>query len=332
MRPLKTALIGLTETGQDFLEAIRADNNLELVAMADRDPATLRPYAETGSPRLFEDYRLLIIETARTGLDALFIASEPFQSLEFVELAAAHEIAVFHKAPPARNVRETRRILDRFADRTASLVIARPWAFEPAFEPLADLTEIADRIHLAEAYVQTTAQPLGWRADAAKAGGGVLLNGAYDAVDLMIDRLGLPEAVYAQNGWRGLGASPPNYDTEDVAQVTLQFSKRRIATITAVRGAPQASWQVRFCGSRATVTVTNEAIGVAPAQGNELRRSSTTYENRFEPAIHAFAETLLAGEPKSRSTLQDHLPTIAVIEAAYLSARTGAVESPHGLL
>ena len=115
MKRLKVALIGLAGVGSDYLAAIRSSERFELVAVADSNPEVLRRRAEELPSRSYEDYRSLIVETAHNGLDLLFIALEPFQSIEFVELAAARGIGVFHKAPCARSVDEAGRLARRFA-------------------------------------------------------------------------------------------------------------------------------------------------------------------------------------------------------------------------
>ena len=115
MGRLNVALLGLAEVGGDYLAVLRADEQFHLAAIADTNPELLRHYAETFDGRLYEDYRSLIVETDRVPLDMLLFALEPFQSLEFVEMAAQRGIAVFCKAPFARTVREAEGVIQRFA-------------------------------------------------------------------------------------------------------------------------------------------------------------------------------------------------------------------------
>jgi hypothetical protein len=48
----------------------------------------------------------------------------------------------------------------------------------------------------------------------------------------------------------------------------------------------------------------------------------------LQPQIEGFLSELAASPRRIRATLRQHLPTIVVIEAAYLSARNGQPESP----
>lgn len=332
MKPLRSALLGVTGEGANFLEAIRLDDQFDLVAVADCNATALRSFSDSATCKVFEDYRMLIVESARSGLDVLFVALEPFESVEFVELAAKHGVSVFHKSPPSRNTREARHLAERFAQKGATLVVARPWAFEPEFAVLNRLEQSTGRIHLCDVRVSTTKQADGWRGDSRRAGGGVLLNGAYEAIDLMTQKLGEPEVVYAQCGVAVSPESSPNYDTEDIALLTLQFSRRCIASVKAMRGCSEASWSVTFSGSEAVVEVCEEVIHVRSTAQESEQRYLASYANRMEPAINAFGRMLLLEPKKFRSTITDHLSTLAVIEAAYLSSRTGAAESPRGVL
>ncbi len=332
MKRLKVGLMGLAGVGLEYLAALRSDDQFELIAVADSDPEVLRQHTETVSARVYEDYRSLVVETAHTGLDLLFVALEPFQSVEFALMAAARGIGVFHKAPFARHVREARRLAGRFAQHGCPLVVSRFWQFEPAFSRLKNLSELCGHVYAAVADVRTVDTPTGWRCDLAQAGGGVLLNGAYDAVDLIVHLLGLPGSVYAQCGVAAGPRAPRKYDTEDVATVSLRFSKEQIACITAVRGAAEPSWLVTIRGTDRTVELCGERMTVTPCDGGSPEQHRVWARHPVSCAISAFGAARRLEEGGFASTADEHLATIAVIETAYLSAKTGEPESPGRLL
>lgn len=332
MKRLKVGLMGLAGAGLEYLESLRLDDQFELTAVADADPEVLRQHRDTISARVYEDYRSLVVETAHAGLDLLFVALEPFQSVEFVEMAAARGIGVFHKAPFARRVREARRLVSRFAEKACPLVVSRFWQFEPAFSRLNNLSELCGHVFAAVADVQTVDTPAGWRGDSVKSGGGVLLNGAYNAVDLIVHLLGLPESVYAQCSAAVPPNAPQNYETEDMTAVSLRYSKEQIACITAVRGAAEPSWQVTLRGTDRTVEVCGERMTVTPYDGGPSEQNRVWSRNPVSCAIGAFGESWRSEEKRFASTADKHLATMAVIEAAYLSAKTGEPESPGRLL
>ena len=96
MRRFRVALLGVTGVGEAYLAAISSDEQYELVAVGDVDRHVLARVSESCSAAVFDDYRSLIVETERDGIDHLFVALEPFESLEFVQMAADRGIGVFH--------------------------------------------------------------------------------------------------------------------------------------------------------------------------------------------------------------------------------------------
>ncbi|UCE60732.1 MAG: Gfo/Idh/MocA family oxidoreductase [Phycisphaerales bacterium] len=328
---LRAALIGLAGVGEDYLAAIRSSNQFDLVAVADSRSEVLRKHDED-ELRTYEDYRSLIVEGVRAGLDLLFVALEPFQAIEFVELAAGEGVAVFHKTPFARHVEEGKKLLIQFDEKGLPFLVARYWQVEPAFADLANLAKSAGRIHTAAANVRTTDGSDGWRGDAARAGGGVLLNGAYEQVDMLVSLLGLPESVYAQCSAATAPGSPRNYDTEDGALMMLRFSGDRFASVTAWRGEPEPCWHVALVGDKCSVDVYPDCLTKSHRDGREEENHAVQEVNRASVAISAVEAAYLSVVQPARPTAREHLSTLAVIEAAYLSAKTAAPESPSQFL
>lgn len=314
------------------MDAIRSDDRFDLKAVADTDPKRLRRRTEAIPARAYEDYRSLVVETAHAGLDLLVVALQPFQSLGFLEMAADRRIPVFHQAPFARSVSEGRRVVSRFLEKACPFVVSRWWQFDPAFDTLRALTAGRSYVHAATARVETSDTSAGWRGDSVRAGGGVLLNGAYEAVDMLVHLLGLPETVYAQCAVRVKPPAPRPYDTEDAALLSLSFSRERIAQVTAIRGAPEASFRVTLVDAEQTLDVTPERLTITPRDKSPAQTHTVWSKYPVVHALGAFAEQLTSDERAFASTGEEHLKTLAVIEAAYLSAKTAEPESPNRLL
>ena len=346
MERLKTALIGLAGVGGDYLAALRSDDGFDLVAVADTDPEVLRRHVEGASLRAYDDYRSLIVETAHAGLDVLFVALEPFQSIEFMELAASRGIGVFHKAPFARNVEEARRVIARFDANGCSFMVSRFWQCEPTFADVANLSELIGRAHNAAGIVRTADHADGWRGDRGRAGGGVLLNGAYEQLDMLVSVLDVPGSVYAQCSVEGAPGAARKYDTEDAATLSLKLKGNRTASVTAWRSAPDPGWHITFVGEKGTVKLCEDGMTVVH-RGESLECGTgfqpvgptgwravpqTVRKNPIAAAVSAVRAAHLAGNGLLTSTAADHLKTLAVIEAAYLSAKTGSPETPTRFL
>ncbi|MCH9058638.1 MAG: Gfo/Idh/MocA family oxidoreductase [Planctomycetes bacterium] len=328
MKRIPAAIIGLRGQGAEFLAAVRDNRRFELLAVADADAGLVRAAAEAGGAKGYTDYRSLVVEQAGEKLEALFVALEPFESVEYLTLAATHGINVFHQAPVGRNVEEASAAASAVARRDRLLTVGRYFSADPAYAELGEIETLIGRIHFATAEVQVAAQDLsGWRGDSVRAGGGVLIQGAYTAIDVLVGVLGLPDEVTACLSWRKSPSSARPYDTEDAAIVSMRFSDERIAQLSATRGGARDDWRVTFIGGQGSAEVSPDRLRIKE-QGGVDRWSVIRASNRFAAQIDDFARALRDPDWPRRSTGDDHLDTIAVIEAAYLSAKTNTPESP----
>lgn len=328
MKRLKAALLGVTGTGAAYLDALRCDECFELIAVADDDPEAVREATEHTDIDGYRDNRSLVVESVRRGLEVLVIALEPFQAFEIALHAAGQGLAVFTQTPFARNHDEAKRLIRAFERTGRPLVAVRPWLFVPAYEPLRDLSQWIGRVHCAAATVRTEApEPLDWRGDASRAGGGVLLYDAYETLDMLIHLLGVPDRVYAQC----TRAIPPTaacpYDTEDAAVVILRYAGGRTASLAVARSTAPPTWSVSFFGEKGVMDVGPDHLQLAV--GNEPFPTVTPVRvvNRIAPAVAALGRAFRDQTARVESAAASHAPTMAAIDAAYLSARTGSAES-----
>jgi hypothetical protein len=112
----------------------------------------------------------------------------------------------------------------------------------------------------------------------------------------------------------------------------MRFSERRSATLSVRRFAAQNAWQIDLAGERGHVELCDRGI----------RKTGRTGESGdFVPSSACVAIADQLGRVAGRETpfpkrLQDmreqHLATLAVIEAGYLSAKTGTPEPPSRFL
>ena len=332
MTRLRMALLGLGGAGGALLARLRSDERVELVAVAERDRDLMRGVAGLDGVRFYEDYRSLIVEESRRTLDGLFVALEPFESVEFVEMAASLNLPVFHRPPFARTTAEGRRIIEAFAGHPSSLVVPNLWRFDGALESAIAPDSPWGRLRAVNVLLNTTDEATTWRGDSVRAGGGVLLNGAYDMVDLLIALGGLPELVHAECGQALPVGVPRIYDTEDFAAVTLRFGRDQVGTLTAWRGAARRTVGLSLLGSEGTMFLDDDGMVTIPRSGTEARHTARDGTNPLEAALQAFL-AMKSGDVRANfPPATKHLKTLAVIEAAYLSAKTGAAESPRQFL
>jgi predicted dehydrogenase len=248
-------------------------------------------------------------------------------------VAASAKLAVFVLPPAARSIDGAKELARLFAEVNRPLVVARSWQFEPAYMRLGDLSSLAGHVFAANAQMACPMdEPLGWRGDARRAGGGVLLHEGYEAIDAVVTLLGVPTEVYAATGFLVPPGQTRPYDTEDAATVLCRYADDRTATVSCRRGSAVRSWSLTLWGSKATVEVTPRSMRATDRSGNQVAESMVRTTNRFAPAVNVFATSLAAEVSRMPSEVTEHLGTMASIAAAYLSSRTGQPESPAKFL
>lgn len=72
--PLKTAVLGLDNTGRLLLEAVRGLDYFTIVAVADGDTNLSQQVARQFNCTAYDDYRQLVMQNQ---LDCLFVAARP---------------------------------------------------------------------------------------------------------------------------------------------------------------------------------------------------------------------------------------------------------------
>lgn len=325
---MKVGLMGLGRGGRQVAEALLASSWCELVAVASVRSRRIEAFAqEHPGIAVCDDYRSLIVAHP---LEALFVAVPPFLRGKYLALAAERCIPVWMLTPAARRFDEALAIIERFKQAGCPIVVARSWGVEPALQPEAIGLDQLGRVFLGSGLVMTCwAEDLDWRGDSVRAGGGVLLDRAYNLIDAMVQTMGVPSSVYmmAKGVSRPGGRFP--YDTEDTAVLACEFACGAVASITACWTSGPPRWSLELHGTNGSISVDERRVVVRDRRGETPLGEHLRSANPFAPAIDEFLSALGGNRANIRSSLVEHLPTMAVIQAAYLSARTGQPEHPQ---
>lgn len=325
--------MGLYDAGIDLFEALCADPLIELVAVADRDRERASAMGEQCGAAAFDDYRRVIVEAAATDLDVLFVALPAYEAEEYLSLAAGRELVVFALPPACRRFETMAQIATAYESGRSPLLVGREWYFQPVFNPLRNLEDLAGHVYHAVAEVTSPANDVqGWRGDFDRAGGGVLLHAGYNLTDALVLLLGVPDEVFATSAY----SVPPDrarpYNTEDAMSVVCRYGGDRNASLTCRRAGSAASWRLTLYGSTATVEATPQGLTLTDIAGRKVLETPEAAPNRLAATVSAVATGLATGVQQIPCGAGDHLGTMATIEAAYLSVKTGQVESPRRLL
>lgn len=328
---MKVGLMGLGQGGQLVAEALLSSSWCRLVAVASRKAHRIDRFVEKHPDiAAYDDFRSLIVENP---LDALFVAVPPFLRSKYLALAAEHRCPVWMLPPAARRFDELVQTVERFEKAGCPIAVSRSWGIEPSLQPDAIGLDRLGRFFLAVGGVDLcSGEDLDWRGDSIRAGGGVLLDRGYELLDTVVKVMGLPATVYAA----AEGVSRPGtrfpYDTEDTAALICQFSNGAIAVASACWTSGPDRREIEFFGTGGTLRLDSTRVICRDRAGERTLTDLPRASNPLLAPIENFLSSLASQSGHFHSSIRDHMAVMAVIQAAYLSARTGQPESPGAIL
>jgi predicted dehydrogenase len=347
---LKTAVLGLNEGGQLLLKAASQIEHFLVQAVADNDTVLAERIAEENNCAAYDDYRQLIIQNQ---LDCLLVAAPMYSCGEHIRAAMKKKFNILKLAPAARNFEEAAEFVRFAEDEDVKFAVANPRRFAPSFHRLHEflLEGKIEQIFLITAFcnvgeqphcdpkhdtVRSESQPI-WETDPKLAGGGVLLRNCYEMIDQIVWNFSAPQQVYALHSNQALDKQQRLYLTEDTALVTMKFSDTLIGNLIASRrsGMGPSENSLRVYGKDKILTVTDSLFTVANGTGQSGERLQCEDDAlcRMTRLLENFALSILApDQSKLSSSGRENLASMAVIESAYLSARTGFPEDPGRIL
>lgn len=340
LEPLTVAAVGLTDLTQSLLEIAWENPRLKIVAVADTDPVHAEAIARKYDCDAFKDYRRLVIQNQT---DVLVVGAPPHQAFEHVRQALSHKTHVLMACPWAVNFEQGAEFINTARREDVLFVTAQSGRFSRYFDDimkfLHDSVEQSNTLHLITAVCHIPIGPLEpsqrWLYDPQLAGGGVLMQNCYGLIDELTLCFGLPQRVYALTQSQAPDRQQRLSLTEDTAVVAMQFSDTLMAQICASRTLGPARQHLRIHGKDRHLTATPQEVIICDNSGTELEK--TQYKEDRRPSLERLVKNLIdhLDDPKQTPLHPEFgvdLNTLAVIESAYLSSRTGMPEEPGRLL
>jgi len=334
--PLRVAVIGLGGFGRQALEAIACSKSVQLVGIVGRDQSAAQKAASvTGAP-VYSDYRSCLAET-RPVLVCLDVS--PKAACELIGACARRGIHVWKSVPLARNLEEGVSMVKTMAEASLELTVATRRRFDECYCMAWKMRNRVGEAFLARAhYLFNWGPELGWRGSKESAGGGALLELGYHPVDLLIWMLGLPEEVYglATRVKMPTDNDRPQaiYDTDDTAAAVLRFKTGCMASMITTRRSGPVSEALCLHGRGGSMEVSAGYCLLRDSDGNVLGRTerSSPPPTASVRQLETFVEAIDSETRKYPCSGWENLLTMAVMEAIYLSDRTGQPERPGRLL
>ena len=341
---MRFAIIGVGNIAPIHAAAIRGVPGAELVAVATRQEDRGRAFAAEHGGMWYADYRELL---ARAQTDVVAICT-PHDLHAPMTLAAAQAGAhVLCEKPMARNTAECDAMIAACDRAGVTLGVV----FQSRFERLSlNLKNALDagrlgRLlwasantlwHRTDAYYRSGP----WRGTWEHEGGGVLINQAIHAIDLLIWLAGMPVSVTARTGTLNHAI-----EVEDAALALLDYADGRLGLIQATTAAfPGYPERLEFFGSRGSAVYHK-------GQARLEWHLADPIEDRIDEAevssgaarpmdINATGHTALfndfvaAAREKRTPQVDGHAgrQSVALVEAIYRSAASGGTVAIPDLL
>jgi predicted dehydrogenase len=341
-KPLKTAVLGLDESGKLLLEALQGLDYFTISAVADTDSKLAQQEAKQYNCASYDDYRQLIMQNR---LDCLFVAAPIHTCAEYLRMAIKKKFNILKLPPLARNFSEASELTKLAKAEGVSFAIANPGRFSQSALAMRNFTQdnSAEQVFFifAAAGMKKESDLFSqkWRSDPVVAGGGVVLYDCWEVIDWIVWNFGVPQQVYCVAGNTTPDRQQRLYLTEDTAIITMKFNDALSGSLLAGKAAgtfgqgPQKWLTIQRQNTLARVD--DKSFEVTDSQGQTQRHDD--FDNNIisgmKKALENFGSNLLSPDNHPLiSTAEENLKNMAFIEAVYLSARTGMPEEPARIL
>lgn len=337
-KKLNTAILGLDDIALKLLQAAVDTGLYEINAVTDRDPEMLQNIAGKYNCRPLEDSRQLV---TLKDIDVLFATTRTHQGAEHIKIAMKNKYNVLKLIPPALNFAQAAEFFEIANKEKVLFTLANFSRFSPGFNLLSEYlrTQNTKDFHLITALCHIPTQfdsvDNRWLSDPAIAGGGVLLRNCYELIDQITLHFGLPQQVYSLNTNHAPDRQQRLSITEDTAVLTMKFTDTLMANMIATRtfGPPQR--QLRLHSPDRFITASENSFTICDNLGETIEHAQFDSIEKESTAamLEDFAQNIINPGRQELSPPPDvDLNNMAVIESAYLSAKTAMPEEPARLL
>lgn len=330
---------GWVSTGHAVGVQSLRDEDVELVAVADSDPARLEAVANRFSvPHRYDDYRALL---QRDDVHAVSICLPDYLHHDVAIAAMQAGKHVLCEKPLAMTTAQAHAMMRAATESGVSLSVIFNHRYRPAHRRMHAATQAGAFGRPLIGYVFHSSQvrtnpgiPSTWRKRSDRVGGGVLTMQTVHFLDILMWSIGEPvrsvRSVIAN-------LAHPDEQVEDVGAIIVEFESGAIVTVAATNASPMEDLtRMELYGTDGYAVIENyeiqqwktttdyvepdlglPQIDLAPDLASELF---------FGPGhvmqVAEFITSVRHGE-EPIVPAQAGLDTVAVLEAAYESARTG---------
>lgn len=325
-QPLRVGLVADAVAIGPLAAAARRAGCCEIVAQSGMPQAAALPGIER-----VDDLRVLV---AQMDVGALLVDASPRIATEAALVAAPHGVHIWRCGPLARTFAEAVELARATAESRTIMRVYSWWehvraAWQQTVDPPADLGPV----RYSELCVRAPGPaPDRWPAVRGEVGGGVLATDGYAWLEAAYAVRGLPESAHAAIGLLRNNFEKPARQTEELALAIYRYEDGGLLDVRAMWDVPPYESSLTHHGTRGSVRITTTSIALIDANGQVLDQQPLD-DDPIAADLRRFASEIAAGRPRDAAerTIERHVALSAMLEASYLSARTGQLESPQKL-
>lgn len=341
---IETVLLGLNDEGRLLLRAASESEHFRIQAVADKDGGLAERLGAEYGCAAYDDYRQLI-----TAMDSrleddearcLIVAEGMCRCEEYVQLAMKKRFNVLKAAPAGRDFEESAELVRLAEEEGVKFAIANPRRYAKSFATLHQYIKdgVVDEVFLiAGFFCYAGVQRAGWQSDPKLAGGGVLVHNSFGMIDQIMWNFPIPEQVYCLSTNDAIDRQQRLSLTEDTAIVAMKFSDRLLGNV--IVSSRSSVWPrqefVKVCGKDRILVANEKRLTMRDGESQIIEEID--YDDDAGACMAGVVgdfglSVLQADEIELRSSGRENLKSMAVIESAYLSRRTGMPEEPSRIL
>lgn len=330
--PIRLGVIGAGGFASQTLTGLRDCPDVQVVAVAD----VKRDAAENGAhpfgAKVYVDVRSMMVES---GIEAVLMSLPHDVYPEVVRLAAQCRLHLLKEKPLGRSFDEAVALVKAYESADRVFMIGTQRRFHPGFAALKRKLAspgAARPFMVRSHFLFNWSGDFGWRGQKSKAGFGCFGDAGYHNIDLLNWLVGPPGDVYAMHSAGGRAKPLHPYDTDDTGLCMLHYPGGLMGYIACSWVTAPSVMDVVVHTPAGTLVATPETFRVVDLDGRVVEEQVADPEQSTRQTVHgkiaAFVAAIRAGKKHYPCSARENLVNQAVVEAAYLSGRTGQPQSP----
>ena len=347
MQKLRVGIIGTGGISHSHMDGYRQlADTVEVVACCDIDAEKVKKYAAKFSiPHYYTDCREMM---ANEQLDCVSVSTWNAAHMDCTIAALEGGANVICEKPMAMNAEEASRMQQTAASCGKLLQIGFVRRFGRDAELIKNFSEagmLGDIYYAKAQYLRRDGCPGGWFRDKRFSGGGPLIDLGVHIIDLTrylagnpkpvsvfgatFSNLGPNRAKGAQTAWETADEGEHPYSVEDFATAMVRFENGFTLQVETSfnLNIKRDAGDISLFGTKAGVKIGDALEIYTDAAGSYMDMvpvgdTGFDFQKAFRAEIKGFVDAV-RGEAPCRATADDGVQLMEIIDAIYLSAKTG---------